>query len=84
MSVQNVEQSIYNPVDVEIFHRVSENFDLLVEKQEMSGIHPLGTMNVSTKLNFNNVHLFFDTHKNYFRFVQLYTYKTYNIFSNCI
>lgn len=54
MFVPNV--TAISPVDVDIFHRISENLDLLVALQEKSGItkviqmHPLVTMDISTKL----------------------------------
>ncbi len=47
MSVRNL-VPIYQ-VDVEIFHRINENVDLMVVLEEKSGVHPLGTMNVCTK-----------------------------------
>ncbi len=46
----------FNGVDVEIFHRMSENFGLKVALEESQGIikvtqrfHPLATMNIYTK-----------------------------------
>lgn len=48
-----------NPVDVEIFHRISEPFDLPVVQQEKSmdqqsyRIHPLDTQNICTKFSGN-------------------------------
>lgn len=42
-------------VDVEIFHWISEDFDLLVELEEKLNVRsdPLGTMNIFTKFHGN-------------------------------
>ncbi len=42
-------------IDVEIFHRINENFDLLVVLEVMS-IYPLGTMNIYTIFHGNPLH----------------------------
>jgi len=56
MSVQNIVRVYLD--DVEIFHRISENTDLLMALEEKSRgdrkvirIYPLGTTNVCTKLH---------------------------------